>query len=84
MNLDLGSSSQIRVKFDGKEEVCRKPKTKEMMEMEAKMKSGDGVLANQVLVDFLKSLGLSEEFVMNLETEGLEKLCEALMPSKKK
>ena len=86
MELNLGSTSKIKVIWNGVDYYARKPKTQELIDLESKSEvaKNNNAKTTEVMIEFLISLGLPREMILDLDVDALGMLIEGLMPSKKK
>ncbi len=86
MELNLGSTSKIKVIWNGIEYYARKPKTQELIDLDSKteLMKEKGSKSTDIMIEFLTSLGLPRDMILDLDVDALSLLVEGLMPSKKK
>lgn len=74
----------LQLKIYGEAHNLSFPTVKQTREYADQLKGSDEEKATELLLDFLSKLGLPKDISDGMETEHLQELCEALMPSKKK
>ena len=74
----------LELKIYGEAYKLSFPTVKQTKEYADQMHESDEDKATELLLGFLAKLGLPQEVAEEMETDHLQQLCEALMPSKKK
>ena len=82
--LDLGSRKVLKVKFEGKQYDIRFPTMMEAMQVSKKTKDKSEADTVEIMINFLKHLGLKDELLNVLDLESVNKIVDSLMPNKKK